>query len=275
MANFTIVRRTQTAQYFAEPLLPLAPDAIALQMVRVPGGSFVMGSPEDELERDNDEGPLHEVTVPPFFMSRYPVTQAQWQAVAALPQEERELKPDPSTFKGDNRPVENVSWYDAMEFCQRLVTHTGRPYRLPSEAEWEYACRAGTTTPFYFGRTLTTELANYDGNYTYADGPEGEYREETMVVDQFGIANAFGLCDMHGNVWEWCADHFHSNYEGAPRDGSAWLDEEKSDSNYVLRGGSWLNNPRYCRSAIRDNDSPVNANDLIGLRLVCAAPRTL
>ena len=249
-------------------------DDVSLELAAIPGGTFVMGSPEDELERLDREGPQHEVTVPPFFMGRYPVTQAQWRAVAALPQEERELEPDPSNFKGDNRPVERVSWYDAVEFCQRLAKHTGRPYRLPSEAEWEYACRSGTTTPFYFGRTLTTELANYDGNYTYADGPKGEYREETTVVGQFGIANAFGLSDMHGNVWEWCADHWHDNYEGAPTDGSAWLDENKSNSLYVLRGGSWFSNPRRCRSAFRYY-SPDLAINYIGFRVACAAPRAL
>ncbi|MFM6271198.1 MAG: formylglycine-generating enzyme family protein, partial [Dolichospermum sp.] len=167
--------------------------------------------------------PQHEVTIKPFSMGKYPITQAQWQAVAALPQVNQELKPNPSRFKGAKRPVEQVSWHEAVEFCARLSNYTKRPYRLPSEAEWEYACRAGTTTPFHFGDTITTELANYNGNYTYGDGSKGVYRKETTEVGSFKIANELGLYDMHGNVWEWCQDDWHNNYEGAPTDGSAWI----------------------------------------------------
>ena len=215
MTELVIHRERNQARYFKEHL----GEAIDLDMILVPGGTFIMGSPDDEPERSNNESPQHEVTVSSFFMGRYPVTQAQWRFVERLAVEKREFDPEPSRFKGDNRPVERVSWYDAVEFCDRLSTHTGREYRLPSEAEWEYACRAGTQTPFYFGRTLTTELANYNGNYTYGDGSKGEYREETTPVDHFGIANTFGLCDMHGNVYEWCQDHWHNTYEGAPTDG--------------------------------------------------------
>ena len=233
-----------------------------------------MGSPDDEPERSNDESPQHPVTVSPFFMGKYPVTQAQWRLVAAMPQVERELDPDPSHFKGDNRPVERVSWYDAMEFCARLSAHTGREYRLPSEAEWEYACRAGTTTPFHFGEMITTEVANYDGNYIYNGGPKGDNRGETTPVGHFGIANAWGLSDMHGNVWEWCLDHWHNNYGKAPTDGSAWLSEDEG-SRRVLRGGSWLFIPRNCRSAYRLNNNPRYGNSFNGFRLVSVAPRTL
>jgi formylglycine-generating enzyme required for sulfatase activity len=243
-------------------------------MVLIPGGSFLMGSPDDEPENNNTEGPQHEVTVSPFFMGRYPITQAQWQAVAALPQVKRELDPEPSHFKGPNRPVEQVSWYDAVEFCDRIAQHTQRPYRLPTEAEWEYACRAGTTTPFYFGKTLTTELANYDGNYTYNDGSKGEYRKETTPVDHFGIANAFGLSDMHGNVWEWCQDPWHKNYEGAPADGSAWLTND-DEADRILCGGSWDCIPGYCRSAYRGRSDPDSQDDGVGFRVVCSVPRTL
>jgi formylglycine-generating enzyme required for sulfatase activity len=250
------------------------PPDLALEMVYIPGGTFLMGSPKGEPERLDREGPPHDVTVPPFFMGRYPITQAQWRAVARLPQVERALEPAPSRFKGDNRPVEQVSWYDAVEFCARLSAHTGRPYRLPTEAEWEYACRAGTTTPFAFGETLTTEIANYNGDYTYANGPKGEYRRETTPVDHFGIANAFGLSDMHGNVYEWCQDHWHSNYEGAPVDGSAWLSEDEGVVR-ILRGGSWIDYPRNCRSAYRFDYSPRNAHYFIGFRVVSSAPWTL
>ncbi len=138
---------------------------------------------------------------------------------------EKGLAPDPSRFKGDNRPVDQVSWADAQEFCKRLSVKTGKDYCLPSEAEWEYACRAGTTTPFHFGETITTELANYDGNSTYNNGPKGEYREETTDVGLFP-ANDWGLYDMHGSLWEWCEDDYHSDYNGAPDDGSAWVESD-------------------------------------------------
>jgi len=270
--EWVIQRRKGQANGFIEPLLEVEGEALPLEMVLVPGGTFMMGSPDDEAERRTNEGPQHEVRVPSFFMGRYPITQAQWRFVANLPQVERELNPDPSCFKGDNRPVEKVSWYDAVEFCQRLEVYTKRPYRLPSEAEWEYACRAGTDTPFSFGETITVELANYRGTSTYNDGPKGEHREETTPVDHFEVANAFGLCDMHGNVYEWCADDYHGTYKGAPNDGSAWL---SSDKRKMIRGGSWNVNPRYCRSAYRSYGPPVNADTYLGFRVVCVAPRAV
>ena len=248
-------------------------DSVSLEMVAIPGGSFMMGSPEDEAERFDSESPQHEVSVASFFMGRYPVTQAQWKTVAAMPQVERALDADPFRFKGSMNPVEGVSWYDAVEFCARLSAHTGRDYRLPTEAEWEYVCRAGTTAAFHFGDMITTEVANYNG-IAYADGPAGESPEQTTPVDQFGIANAYGLSDMHGNVYEWCQDHWHSNYEGAPTDGSAWLTNSKTASR-VVRGGSWISNPRYCRSASRNNFTPVYRNSNVGFRVSCAAPRAL
>ncbi|MEA5464240.1 formylglycine-generating enzyme family protein [Leptothoe sp. PORK10 BA2] len=249
-------------------------DDVALEMVWIPAGKFDMGSPRNEPERSAAEGPQHEVVVPQCLMGRYPVTQAQWRVVAAMPQVNQELAPDPSTFKGDNRPVEGVSWHEATEFCARLAEHTNRPYRLPTEAEWEYACRAETTTPFHFGLTLTTEIANYNGDYTYADGPKGEDRNETTPVDHFDIANAFGLCDMHGNVWEWCQDHWHDNYEEAPVDGSAWLTEDEN-ANRIVRGCSWIYIPGICRSAYRDDNTPDYRDDLIGFRVCCSPPRAL
>ena len=226
-----------------------------------------MGSPETEAGRSDDESPQHEVTVPAFLMGKYPVTQAQWKAVAALPKEERDLELDPSYFKGANRPVEQVSWYDAVEFCKRLSRKTGRKYGLPSEAQWEYACRAKTKTPFHFGETITTDLANYNGNYTYASAPKGKYREQTTDVGSFP-PNAFGLYDMHGNVWEWCADAWHNNYEKAPNNGSIWLSSDEKNIARLLRGGSWYLDPRSCRCAGRSGYNADNRNNGICFRVV-------
>lgn len=252
----------------------LADGVLPLRMMQIPAGTFLMGSPEDELERLKTEGPQHEVTLSQFFMGKYPVTQAQWRAVAALPQVERELTASPSQFKGNLRPVEKVSWYDAVEFCDRLTILTNRQYRLPTEAEWEYACRAGTTTPFYFGETISSELANYDASTAYGDGPTGEYRKETIPVNQFEGANAFGLCDMHGNVLEWCQGHWHDSYKGAPIDGSAWV-EGGNSRRRILRGGAWFDSPSNCRSAYRIGLKPSGRDFIIGFRVCCSAPRTL
>ncbi len=269
-----IERRRGTARQFTEDLAfdRSGMGGITLAMVEIPGGAFLMGSPENEKNRSDTEVPQHEVTVAPFWMGCYPVTQEQWRAVAALPQITRELDPDPSGFKGAKRPVETVSWHDAVEFCARLSQKTGRAYRLPSEAEWEYACRAGTTTPFHFGVTITADLANYNGNDTYASEPKGTYREETTEVGSFP-PNAFGLCDMHGNVWEWCADPWHENYEGAPSDGSVWEEEGKSNKR-LLRGGSWNDGPWLVRCALRYRVVPVLRYDDFGFRVVVVSSRT-
>lgn len=269
MTELVIRRERKQARYFVEKL----EDETSLDMILVPGGAFVMGSPDDEPERYDNEGPQHRVSVPTFFMGRYPVTQAQWRAVAALPEVNQSLDVDPSHFKGENRPVENVSWYDAVEFCARLSAHTTRPYRLPSEAEWEYACRAGTTTPFYFGKTIITQLVNYNGR-AYNEGATGEDRGETTPVDLFEFPNAWGLSDLHGNVWEWCADHWHRNYEEAPTDGSVWL-RDNENAGRVRRGGSWGSSPRRCRSATRNISYPREPNSTIGFRVVCSAPGSL
>jgi formylglycine-generating enzyme required for sulfatase activity len=245
-------------------------NGVPLEMVYIPGGTFLMGSPEDEFGRLEYESPQHQVTVKGFFMGKYPVTQTQWKAVASLKGVNSEINPDPSHFKGENRPVERVSWYEAVEWCDRVSQHTGKQYRLPSEAEWEYACRAGVSTAFHFGETITTELANYNGRAIYGESPEGIYRQQTTPVGNFGVANAFGLYDMHGNVWEWCADHWHSNYEGVHNDGSIWRSRDKY-SKRVLRGGSWFLNPRYCRCAIRFNLAPGFRNNIYGFRVMCAA----
>ncbi|MEM7063446.1 MAG: SUMF1/EgtB/PvdO family nonheme iron enzyme [Cyanobacteria bacterium P01_B01_bin.77] len=255
--------------------------AIQLDLMLIPSGIFTMGSPEDELGRWKDEGPQHEVTVSTFLMGRYPVTQAQWRIIAKRSDLKvgRNLKPDPSAFQGDDYPVKNVSWHDAVEFCARLSKLTGHTYRLPTEAEWEYACRASTTSPFHFGESITTDLANYvgedrEGNPeefpgNYGTGPKGIYRKEMTTVNHFHpLANTFGLCEMHGNVWEWCQDHWHENYEGAPVDSNAWLSNDEIASR-VIRGGSWNHAPRQCRSACRARENPSNRVPDLGFRVTC------
>ena len=271
--------RPGKAEYRVEDL----ENGIHLELVAIPGGTFQMGSPDTEEGREGTESPQHRVTVPSFLMGKYPITQAQWKAVAAFPKADRDLNPDPSNFKGSNRPVEQVSWNDAMEFCARLSKKTGHNYRLPSEAEWEYACRAGTATPFHFGETITTDLANYRGTDweyqgttypgSYGVGLKGEYREKTTEVGSFP-PNGFGLYDMHGNVWEWCLDHWHENYEGAPRDGSAWVTGGDSDKR-LLRGGSWPFDPWNCRSALRNRLNPGLRYYYFGFRVVCGSAWTL
>ncbi len=259
---------------------------VPLEMVLIPNGTFTMGAPESEERSYDDERPQHNVTISEFLMGRYPITQEQWRAIASRTnlKVELDLNQDPSDFKESyedidrwQRPVENVNWYEAVEFCQRLSKLTRRNYRLPSEAEWEYACRAGTTTPFHFGETITTDLANYNGTGDYGSygrGLKGEYREQTTPVGYFKVSNSFGLSDMHGNVWEWCADEWHENYKNAPTDGKPWLNGDKSRS--PLRGGSWDYNPDQCRSAYRyDNNRRDNHVYSIGFRVVCDGGRTL
>jgi formylglycine-generating enzyme required for sulfatase activity len=313
---------THTAQYFSEQLIVNTKqlktnitEEITLDMVSIPDGTFTMGSPKNEKDSFNNERPQHNVKVPPFFMGKYPITQGQWKVIATRTdlKVKIDLEEDPSYFKKPYqdqdreidrwlRPVERVNWYEAVEFCQRLSKLTGRDYRLPSEAQWEYACRAMTEPldlakgesypPFYFGETLTDKLANYNASSTYASEPKGENGKETIPVGQFP-PNAFGLYDLHGNVWEWCMDDWHDNYENAPSDGSAWLDNnqeenldaenslestEKDGNNpySVMRGGSWGSNPNNCRSAIRNDD--VRRDDRVindGFRVVCVFGRTL
>ncbi|MBD2163293.1 SUMF1/EgtB/PvdO family nonheme iron enzyme [Calothrix membranacea FACHB-236] len=244
-------------EYFAEELSK----AIALEMVSIPGGTFMMGSPD--FEGDADERPQRQVTVAPFFMGKFPVTQAQWKAVAALPKVNQPLNPYPSKNKGPNLPVENVTWYEAVEFCLRLAQKTGRDYRLPSEAEWEYACRAGTKTSYHFGETVTPDFVSCSSGDT-------RYRKETTTVGSFGVANAFGLYDMHGLVWEWCADPWHNNYQGAPTDASVW--EDGGDMHRrVLRGGSWSFGAELCRSASRSWDESDDGLRICGFRVVFSA----
>jgi formylglycine-generating enzyme required for sulfatase activity len=252
-------------QYFVEEI-----NGVALEMVEIPGGTFLMGSPADEAISSDSEGPQHQVSVPTFYMGKYEVTQAQWRAVASLPKVKSDLITNPSAFKGDDLPVEQVSWDDAVEFCERLTRATGRQYRLPSEAEWEYACRAGTTTPFGFGSTITAELVNYDGQNPYAQASQGMYRDKTTPIGYMGVANAFGLFDMHGNVWEWCLDAWHNNYNNAPTDGSAW-EKEGDPSKRVMRGGSWDSFAVISRSAYRSWYGPAIRFNTFGFRVVAVA----
>jgi formylglycine-generating enzyme required for sulfatase activity len=241
-----ISRRPHSARFFTEDL----GDGVVLEMVSIPGGTFQMGGTVDNWEQ-----PVHQVTVKPFFMGKYPITQEQWQAVKGN---------NLSYFKGGKRPVENVSQQNAIKFCAKLSQKTGKNYRLPSEAEWEYACRAGTTTPFHFGETITPDLVNYKGNYPYASAPKGLYRQQTTPVGSFP-PNAFGLYDMHGNVWEWCSDRWHDNYNGAPTDGSAW--ETGRSKERVQRGGSWNDYAVGCRSAVRYWGALGGRDWLVGFRV--------
>jgi formylglycine-generating enzyme required for sulfatase activity len=259
-------RRKGRAQYYVEDL----GGGVTLEMVEIPGGAFLMGSPESEAGRLESEGPQHEITVSPFYMGKYEVTQAQWRIVAKLPKAGLDLASEPSRFKGDNLPVEQVSWEEAVEFCERLSRATGRQYRLPSEAEWEYACRAGTTTPFAFGETITPELVNYDVNYPYASVPKGTYRfyrGQTTSVGSLGAANAFGLYDMHGNVWEWCMDWYSKNYYS--QSPNADPKGPNTGSSRVMRGGGWDDRgAQYCRSAYRSRYAPGDRGYFLGFRLV-------
>lgn len=269
-------------------------NGIVLEMVSVPGGSFLMGTSETEEKQRKDETPQHVVTVAPFFMGKFLVTQEQWERVmgtnpsafkdselidsptdeathdfsddSQVYKELEELFASAEPFKGSKLPVEMISWHDATEFCQKLSESTGRTYRLPCEAEWEYACRAGTTTPFYFGESIITEFANYNGKYPYDSAPAGIFREKTTVVGSFP-PNKFGLYDMHGNIREWCADPWHKDYNYAPAKAIIW-EEGGNASLRVLRGGAWNFNCLSCRSAGRNWRFPVFGSANIGLRVV-------
>jgi formylglycine-generating enzyme required for sulfatase activity len=243
-------------------------NSVGMKLVLIPAGTFVMGSPETEPDRHPDEGPQHLVTISrPIYMSVYPVTQEQYEAVAGH---------NPSHFQqaaggGPAHPVERVSWYDATEFCRRLSSRfeereTGRSYYLPTEAEWEYACRAGTLTPFAFGPSLSSSQANFNGANPYGNAPLGPFRQRTTPVGSFR-PNAFGLFDMHGNVWEWCADFYgEAHYGMSPeRDPLG----PRSGDRRVLRGGNWNSEGgKNCRSARRGRDDPTATTQFDGFRVV-------
>jgi formylglycine-generating enzyme required for sulfatase activity len=244
--------RKHSAQQVVEDL----GKGVSLELIAIPAGTFWMGSPHGQ--GCDDERPIHSVRVASFFMSRQLITQAQWLAVMD--------KLPPCRFIDPQRPVENVAWAEARTFCERLSKRGGRAYRLPSEAQWEYACRAESRTPFCCGRTITTELANYNGEFTFLSEPKGIYRHHTTVAGTFP-PNAFGLYDMHGNLWEWCADVWHDDYAGAPTDGRVWESQEKS-AYRVARGGSWHDTPDVCRSAVRLKCEARAGDEMTGFRVV-------
>ena len=260
-------RRLQ-ARYFSESI----DREVSIDMVDIPGGSFLMGAPPEYQKERPSESPQRRLEVPRFFISSYEVTETEWEAVSRLPRVNRDLEAKPSSFKGDGlMPVEHVSWWEAVEFCDRLSRATGRTYRLPTEAEWEYACRAGTTTAFHFGETITADLVNYDANYPFGKGPKGTPRRMPVPEGSINAPNAFGLYDMHGNVAEWCLDVWHENYVDAPRDASCWQSGGDPTSR-VVRGGSYVDGGDNCRSAVRVKDPADTTVAYIGFRVVMAAP---
>ena len=262
---------------------------LTIELVRVPAGKFMMGMPPEErqialenalkynVERERAEEwldwstPQHEVYLQEFLMGKYAVTNAQWYAVMKT----KPCEQYDSEFQGDKQPVIGVSWHEAQAFCEKISEQTKRAVRLPTEAEWEYACRAGTTTAFAFGKTITTDQVNYNGNYPYADTSKGKYRECTVNVDSF-TPNAWGLYQMHGNVWEWCWDEFHNSYSGKParlksNGNEPWgkLKVVKEDNHaYICRGGSWYDVAIYCRSADRSRDLARIQDNSLGFRVV-------
>ena len=251
--------------YFDEPYLNQGGrKVLPLRMVQIPAGEFLMGSPPTEPQREEKEGPQRSVQVPSFYMGAFTITQKQYQAIMG---ENPSYFTDDDGKDGANLPVEQVTWQDADVFCQKLSELTGRTYRLPSEAEWEYACRAGTTTPFSFGEKLTTEIANFFADFTFTENIEENYRNTPVAVDSFW-PNEFGLYNMHGNVSEWCSDDYYDSYNGAPTDANQ-RGSNSSQASKVIRGGSWFNDTPYCRSASRDKNSQTGRSNSFGFRVVC------
>lgn len=254
---------TKQNKFFVEYL----GEGVNLEMVFIPSGSFLMGSASTDTHKEKDETPPYRINVFSYYLSKYPITQLQWRIVSSFPKVNRLLKTNPSSFKGDNLPVEKISWYDAQEFCLRLSAYTKRKYHLPSEAQWEYACRGGTTTTYSFGDIITPEFANYNPQKNPQDKKEVKYDRKTTPVDTFS-PNPYGLYDFHGNVWEWCEDHYSSNYAHKPKDASA-LTMKMGNPPRVVRGGSWSLNADYCRSAKRSSYSPDSSYNFVGFRVVC------
>jgi uncharacterized protein (TIGR02996 family) len=234
------------------PCVPAWSNSLGMRFVWCPPGTFLMGSPDDEPERDPEEE-QHRVTLTRgFWMGAAPVTQSQWQAVTGN---------NPSGFRGEERPVEMVSWDDCVAFCRQLSEREGREYRLPTEAEWEYACRAGTTSPYFWGDTVRGELVNYNGSYR-----SDLYRGETTPAGSLP-PNVWGVHDAHGNVWEWCADFSGRYTSGAQMDPVG----PRAGNAHVLRGGSWFSNQKLCRSAYRSMGASANRFDNLGCRVCLSA----
>jgi formylglycine-generating enzyme required for sulfatase activity len=269
-------------------------NSIGMKLVLIPAGKFQMGSPATESEREDKEL-LHEVTISkPFYMGAYEVTQAEYAKGVGGPQEGGKRNPwnngahfGQSLGGGPDNPMENVQWEQAVEFCKRLSTRpeekkAGRHYRLPTEAEWEYACRAGSTTPFEYGKSLSSKEANFNGNFPYGDAAQGPYLRRTSKVGSYK-PNAWGLYDMHGNVAEWCSDHYDPDYyKNSPAVDPQGPDKGVLPTGYtsrnkpgpglfyrVVRGGCWLDEGRACRSAYRFRAMPNEPYRLIGFRVVC------
>ena len=235
---------------------------ILLTMIQIPPGTFMMGAPDREEGQESSEKPHHLVNVATFYLGQTHITQAQWNTIF----------PDKSVTLGSNSqlPVDSISWLDAIEFCDRLSTKTGREYRLPTESEWEYACRATTTNPFAYGDTISPSIVNYDGLRPYGQIIKGTCREKPTPVATFP-PNLFGLYDMHGNLWEWCLDEWFANYDDAPKDGTARGDLVTGDENKqrVVRGGSWFSSGQICRAASRSSLPASYQHNHYGFRVVC------
>jgi eukaryotic-like serine/threonine-protein kinase len=256
-------RPTGSTEIFTEDL----GNGVELTMVKIPAGKFMMGSPASEKGRYDSESPQQQIDISEFYLGQTQVTQAQWQAI---------MGNNPSHFQGKDRlPVECVSWLNAMDFCQKLSQKRGRTYRLPIEAEWEYTCRAGTTTPFAFGETITPAVVNYDGKCPYPMAAKGEKRSKTTLVGTFP-PNRFGLYDLHGNVWEWCLDEWFENYHLVSPDvfASGNINLRDENKKRLLRGGSWFNDASLCRSADRFYGAASIRYYDIGFRVVCVPSRT-
>jgi formylglycine-generating enzyme required for sulfatase activity len=265
--EFLLQKRQKAEEQKAHPPQPerkpeeIITNSRGMKFSWIPPGTFLMGGPTNEEERLPEETQRRVTLTKGFYMGVHLVTQEQWQAVMGT---------NPSHFRGEkNLPVEWVSWEDCQEFIKKLRENDQKPYRLPTEAEWEYACRAGTTTPFYFGETISTDQANYDGNNTYGSGKKGKYREKTTPVGIFP-ANAWGLHDMHGNLSEWCADwwpDWFDWYGVYPNNDVTDPQGPKKGKCRVLRGGGWCSPPRQCRSASRGGGMPDGPSQATGFRL--------
>ncbi len=256
--------------------------AVRLELVEIAGGEFWMGSSEAEAqaafadaklhyEGASEAGyiaevPRHRVKLSPFSMGKYPVTQSQWYEVMG------DLPEIPDNLRGGEHPVVMVSWEEADDFCQELSRRTRRQYRLPTEAEWEYACRAGTNTPFAFGQNINPEIVNYAGNHPYGSAPQGVYAQKPVPVGSLGVANAFGLYDMHGNVWEWCSDWYSNSYYEECHKQGVEPDPPGPDTGSVrvYRGGGWRHDAVNCRSANRGGVAPGFRYGYLSFRLVRA-----